>query len=239
MKTDIMFKGSSLIFFALFCFSGFHSIKEASFSTNSNSLQSQYLALGDSYTIGESVDEFERFPAQLSSRLKTDGYQCEHQIIATTGWTTNELIEAIENAKDLKPPYDLVTLLIGVNNQYRGYPIKQYETEFRILLEKAIQFAGNLESKVIVLSIPDYSVTKFGQSRPEHEKIGSEINTYNAIAKDICFEKSVIFTDITTISRRALNETDLVASDGLHPSGKMYSMWVDAMYSDAKAIINK
>ncbi|MBT8220508.1 MAG: SGNH/GDSL hydrolase family protein [Bacteroidia bacterium] len=197
----------------------------------------QYLALGDSYTIGEAVEDSERFPLQLSSRLSKDGINCETQILATTGWTTDELINAIHNAENLKSRYDLVTLLIGVNNQYRGYPIIQYRTEFRILLDKAIQFADNRVNNVVVLSIPDYSVTSFGQKRPEYDKIGSEIDTYNQIAEEICVEKDVKFIDITSISRRALKDTNLVADDGLHPSGKMYSLWVNAIYSDAKSII--
>ena len=192
-----------------------------------------YLALGDSYTIGESVPVNQRWPVQLADSLKAAGLKVEApEIIARTGWTTNELAQAIESA-ELAETYDLVSLLIGVNNQYRGYPFEQYEKEFTELIETALQFAGQDTEKVFVLSIPDYGVTPFGQSR-NPEKIAEELDAYNAKAQEICEQYGIAFFDITSISREALNDPELVASDGLHPSGEMYRRWVELIFEEVK-----
>ncbi|MFT7436143.1 MAG: acyl-CoA thioesterase-1 [Psychromonas sp.] len=190
-----------------------------------------YLALGDSYTIGESVSKNKRWPNQLQKTLSAEGLGIEMpRIIAKTGWTTNELNEGINNNLP-NGNYDLVSLLIGVNNQFRGLSIEEFKMEFEALLERSIGFAGNDKSKVFVVSIPDYGVTPFGQTQ-NSEKIGKEIDAYNAAKKIICDAKGISFFDITPISRQAIYDKDLVASDGLHPSGKMYGQWVALIGDD-------
>ena len=178
----------------------------------------RYLALGDSYTIGESVAASERFPAQLARELNLG----EPQIIAKTGWTTDELNAAIDAANP-QGPYDLVTLLIGVNNQYRGRDAEQYRGEFVGLLQRAIGFAGGDAKKVVVVSIPDWGVTPFAEGR-DRAKIASEIDRYNAISREEAVRAGAKYVDITPISRG--NDPALVAGDGLHPSGKQYTEWV-------------
>ncbi|MFT4735379.1 MAG: lysophospholipase L1-like esterase [Algoriphagus sp.] len=190
-----------------------------------------YLALGDSYTIGESVSKNKRWPNQLQKTLSAEGLGIEMpRIIAKTGWTTNELNEGINNNLP-NGNYDLVSLLIGVNNQFRGLSIEEFKMEFEALLERSIGFAGNDKSKVFVVSIPDYGVTPFGQTQ-NSEKIGKEIDAYNAAKKIICDAKGISFFDITPISRQAIYDKGLVASDGLHPSGKMYGQWVALIGDD-------
>ncbi|MFT6879433.1 MAG: acyl-CoA thioesterase-1 [Arcticibacterium sp.] len=190
-----------------------------------------YLALGDSYTIGESVSKNKRWPNQLQKTLSAEGLGIEMpRIIAKTGWTTDELNEGINNNLP-NGNYDLVSLLIGVNNQFRGLSIEEFKMEFEALLERSIGFAGNDKSKVFVVSIPDYGVTPFGQTQ-NSEKIGKEIDAYNAAKKIICDAKGISFFDITPISRQAIYDKDLVASDGLHPSGKMYGQWVALIGDD-------
>ncbi len=189
----------------------------------------RYLALGDSYTIGESVAETLRWPVQLANRLSVNDVPVYAPlIIARTGWTTNELNTGINNANPTGT-YDLVSLLIGVNNQYRGYSLDNYKVEFAALLDRAIAFADGKNSRVFVVSIPDYGVTPFGQNR-NPEKIARELDEFNAAAKAICLQKAVIFYDITPISRQAIDHPELVASDGLHPSGEMYLQWVELIY---------
>ena len=185
-----------------------------------------FLALGDSYTIGESVSESERWPVQLSDSLASKGVTIEKtDIIATTGWTTEELLAGIEDASP-DTTYDLVSLLIGVNNQYRGYDISTYRIEFEELLQQAISFTGGDPSKVFVVSIPNYGVTPFGQTRGEDE-IRKELLEYDAIAEDIATKYEIPFVNITPISEQAKTYPALVASDDLHPSGKMYTLWVE------------
>lgn len=189
-----------------------------------------HLALGDSYTIGEAVDVDERWPVQLANRLRADSIKIDPVIVATTGWTTDELQAGIVKA-DVEGTYDFVSLLIGVNNQYRGYPVEQYEKEFKSLLDQAIEFAGGNPYNVMVVSIPDYGVTPFAKKKMLlEEKIAKELDNYNAIAEKISKLRDVKFIDITPGSRKAKNDPSLIASDGLHPSGKMYEMWVDQMY---------
>jgi len=185
----------------------------------------KYLALGDSYTIGQSVNITLRFPAQIKDSLEKRGYLMEApEIIAVTGWTTSDLKAGIKAANP-RGPYDLVSLLIGVNNQYRGMDINIYRTEFRELIDQSIQFAGNDRGRVIVLSIPDWGVTPFA-SGIDRGKIAGEIDQYNAINKEITLSKGIIWIDVTAISRLADNDATLIAGDRLHPSGKMYTEWV-------------
>jgi lysophospholipase L1-like esterase len=193
----------------------------------------KYLALGDSYTIGQSVEINERFPVQLIDSLRRRGYKCENtQIIARTGWRTDDLMTAI-NTQNITDTFDLVSLLIGVNNQYQGKPISVYRTEFRQLLERAIAFAGGDVDKVFVLSIPDYSVTPFGSSNAQ--QISSEIDAFNAVNLEITDSLKVQYFDITPISRMAANDPALLANDQLHPSGKMYRLWVSLMLNVVEA----
>ncbi len=195
----------------------------------------RYLALGDSYTIGESVPENERWPVQLAERLQTSlqiapqlgGPEggIELTLIARTGWTTDELWKGIEQT-GVTPPYDLVSLLIGVNNQYRGRPLEEYREQFRFLLGKAIQYAGDDPKKVFVVSIPDWGVTPFAAGR-NSTQIAAEIDAFNAVNRQEAEAASVAYIDITIYSREAALDRALTASDGLHPSGKMYTGWVE------------
>jgi len=190
-----------------------------------------FLALGDSYTIGEAVAEEERWPMQLSSKLLQDSIHLKPTIVATTGWTTDELMSGIVKS-DVKGPYDLVSLLIGVNNQYRGYDEDQFEKEFKVLLDQAIGFAGGNNHHVFVVSIPDYGVTPFSVEKGlDAAKIRHELDSYNAIAQKIATLRDVSYIDITPISRKADSIPALVAVDGLHPSGEMYTEWVEYMYN--------
>ncbi|WP_462280326.1 SGNH/GDSL hydrolase family protein [Salinivirga cyanobacteriivorans] len=196
----------------------------------------KYLALGDSYTIGERVSEQERFPVQLVDTLRAYGLDVnDPEIIATTGWTTDELAAGIEEA-NITGPYDLVTLLIGVNNQYRGRSVENFREEYVELLEQAIAFAGGHPEKVVVISIPDWGVTPFAEGR-DREQIAQEIDAYNAAKMEETMEKGVSFINVTPISRQAAEQPELIAEDGLHPSGAMYKLWVDLMFNEAKAAI--
>ncbi|WP_332735286.1 SGNH/GDSL hydrolase family protein [Flavihumibacter sp.] len=183
-----------------------------------------YLALGDSYTIGEQVSIFESFPYQLVQLLRAEGkYFSAPEIVAKTGWTTDELQLGINNTK-LLPAYDLVTLLIGVNNQYRGRTADNYEVEFLSLLDQAIRFAGNQPGNVVVLSIPDWGVTPFAAGR-NRESIRKEIDDFNRINRDKSRLLKVHYADITARTREASTDLSLLANDGLHPSGKDYARW--------------
>jgi lysophospholipase L1-like esterase len=186
----------------------------------------RYLALGDSYTIGESVDASRRWPVQLAAMLRQRGMNiADPQIIARTGWTTDELSRAIDAEKP-QGPYQLVSLLIGVNNQYRGRSADEFREQFRALLKRSIAFAGDEPGRVIVLSIPDWGVTPFAQGK-DRGKIAREIDQFNRISREECQVLKVAFIDITPISRRAPNEPALIAGDGLHPSGQMYRLWCE------------
>ena len=190
--------------------------------------KTQYLALGDSYTIGESVDEKYSWPIQLKfNLLNSDSNTSLDSVrsIAKTGWTTSDLLNYISNIK-INNNYDLVSLLIGVNNQFRGYDKNIYEKEFEKLLIKSIGFANSNFSNVFVLSIPDYGVTPFGKLR-DSEKIKSEINLYNEINYKISKKYGVLYFDITDISRLAEFDSTLLADDMLHPSKKMNNLWVE------------
>lgn len=185
-----------------------------------------YLALGDSYTIGQSVTEQERFPNQTVALLRGLNIKInDPKIIATTGWTTKNLLDALDAAAPSNN-YDVVSLLIGVNNQYQGRSIDEYKTEFTILLNRSIQYAGGKPTHVFVLSIPDYSVTPFANGMNK-TKIAMEIDQFNAVNKTISTQFGVNYLDITSISREP--DPALVASDGLHPSGKQYKRWADLL----------
>ena len=185
----------------------------------------KFLALGDSYTIGESVAEHDRWPVQLSKSLRAKGKSIgEPTIIATTGWRTDNLKDAIDKAK-LENEYELVTLLIGVNNQYQGKSIEQYAIEFEDLLKTAIRLAKGKKENVLVVSIPDYGYTPFG--KPKQPDITKAIDSFNYVNKDCTDKAGVRYVNITDISRQGLEKAELVADDGLHPSGKMYSLWVE------------
>jgi len=187
----------------------------------------RYLALGDSYTIGEAVEERDRWPVQLVGALRAEQREiADPEIVARTGWTTDELDAAI-TAHAPEGPYDLVSLLIGVNNQYRGRSVGEYREQFRGLLERAVGFAGGSTDRVFVLSIPDWGVTPFAEGR-DRKEIGREIDSFNAVARAECAARGVRFVDITPGSRKAAVAPSLVASDGLHPSGAMYTEWTAA-----------
>jgi len=188
----------------------------------------RYLALGDSYTIGESVDEAERWSNQLADFLKAGGMPTEVTIIARTGWTTNELWDGMQ-AHKIAPPYDLVSLLIGVNNQYRGYAIDEYREQFVFLLNKSIEYAGGDPQRVIVLSIPDWGVTPFARGQGG-ERIARDIDAFNAVNREESEKAGAQYVNITPISREAEHDTTLIAPDGLHPSGKMYMEWAKLAY---------
>lgn len=185
----------------------------------------KYLALGDSYTIGQSVSEKMRFPVLLVNALKEKDYDISPaRIIAKTGWTTDELKQAIIDST-IKETYDIVSLLIGVNNQYRGRDIEEFRQQFIELLNLSIAFAGNDPKKVFVVSIPDWSVSPFAKDR-DLKKIAMEIDQFNAVKREETEKRKVCFVDITDISRLAENKADYIASDGLHFSGKMHKLWV-------------
>ena len=187
-----------------------------------------YLALGDSYTIGELVPPKENFPNQVYRILTQEGiHLAPPRIIAKTGWTTDELETGIlESGKDepFKGSYDFVSLLIGVNNQYRGRSVEEYKTEFEGLLKKAIRFAGNQHNNVVILSIPDWGVTPFAKDRDSNQ-IATEIDAYNAANKQIAKDHHIYYIDITPLTREAADDHTLLTADGLHPSGKDYQRW--------------
>ena len=201
--------------------------------------QLNYLALGDSYTIGQSVCETCRFPEQLRKRLGDLNPKNTYaiKIIARTGWTTTNLISAI-NAENPTSNYDLVTLLIGVNNQYQNKPFSVYEKEFPDLIFKAISLARGDRSNVIVVSIPDYAFTPFGKQSSNPSKISAEIDNYNAFAQKYCLEQNIEFVSITDITRQGFINPLLVAQDGLHPSELAYSLFLDRIFPKATLAIH-
>jgi lysophospholipase L1-like esterase len=187
-----------------------------------------YLALGDSYTIGEAVPIYESFPYQAVQILRGAGYDFyAPEIIARTGWATDELQQGIGNTKFLNG-YDFVSLLIGVNNQYRGRDTAIYMQEFAALLKQAINFAGGNRKKVFVLSVPDWGVTPFAEGR-DRKQISREIDAYNEAAENIARENDVHFINITPGTREAANDKTLLATDHLHPSGKEYARWANQL----------
>jgi len=185
----------------------------------------KFLALGDSYTIGESVAEEERWPELLAASLRAAGLTIEKpKIIATTGWRTDQLKAAII-ASGLPDDYNLVSLLIGVNNQYQKRTEEEYEPEFSELLDMAIKKAGGNKKNVFVVSIPDYGYTPFGQQR--QKEISDALDEFNEVNKEITLARGIAYFNITEISRDGLKNPELVAADRLHPSGAMYKLWVE------------
>lgn len=195
----------------------------------------RYLALGDSYSIGEGVPEAGRWPVQLAVRLRREGVALDDPtIVATTGWTTDELSAAMD-ATSFTPPYELVSLLIGVNNQYRGRGADEYRDEFLRLLDRAVALAGHRSERVLVLSIPDWGVTPFAHgSGRDVLRIASELDVYNAIAREEAERRGAHFVDITGISRQ---HPALLAEDGLHPSAAQYALWTEAAVPTAVAML--
>lgn len=188
-------------------------------------IERTFLALGDSYTIGQSVDVNQRFPVQTVAMLNNLGIPFKQpEIIAQTGWTTAGLLYRIDNSPPASTQYDIVTLLIGVNNQYQGRTQDEYRQQFTTLLERSIQYAGNRKRRVFVLSIPDYSVTPFAAGR-NRELIAAQIDSFNVINKTISELYQVNYIDITGDSRQATVYPSLIANDGLHPSGEQYRLW--------------
>ncbi len=193
---------------------------------NTNRTQAlNYLALGDSYTVGTSVTKTESFPYQLANRLQSNlGTTVIPRIIATSGWRTDNLLNALDR-QETDPPYDLVTLLIGVNNQYQKVPFSNYETDFPVLLNQAIGMAGGRADRVVVISIPNWAYTPFAQGF-DTEKITREIEIYNQFAESTATANEVSFVNITDITTLGLEAPELVASDNLHPSGIAYAKFV-------------
>ena len=194
-----------------------------------------YLALGDSYTIGEGVPAEGRWPVQLATALHGAGTPLgEPVILATTGWTTDELSAAMD-AAGFVPPWDLVSLLIGVNNQYRGRDVEEYRGEFRRLLQRAIALAGGHAGRVLVLAIPDWGVTPFARdSGRDTARIASELDAYNAAACEETLRPGARWVDITPISR---SHPALLADDGLHPSAAQYTLWTEAALPTVRAML--
>ncbi len=195
-----------------------------------------YLALGDSYTIGEKVLPQDNFPNQVVKRLALAGIHCNPpRIIAKTGWTTDELAQAI-STKRLRSRYDFVTLLIGVNNQYRGRSVANYIPEFEDLLQKAILYSGNNRERVFVIAIPDWSVTPFAKDR-DQQMIAKEIDDYNAANQSIADLYQVPYVNITPGTRQAATDSSLLAADGLHPSAKEYTRWAEAIAACIRTLL--
>lgn len=198
----------------------------------------RFLALGDSYTVGEAVDSMECWPALLVDLLRREALAvADPTIVARTGWTIEELAAGID-AAGLEGEYGLVMLLIGVNNQYRGWSPEEYESHFRDLLLRAIQFAGGEPSRVIVLSIPDWSVTPFADGR-DRAAIAAGIDQFSAINKRESHRLGAHCVDVTVISREAADNDALLAGDGLHPSAEMYKRWVQAVAPIARNILSR
>lgn len=196
------------------------------------------LSLGDSYTIGEGVSPEESWPFILKARLAEEKIVVgDIRVIAKTGWTTGELIEAIEEAGP-EGPFDLATLLAGVNNQYRGLNLDEYRKEFGQLIETAAGFANGRYDKVMIISIPDWGVTPFAADR-DRGKIASEIDEFNRVGSEEALKRDVTFIDITEDSRAFGQDEAMLAADGLHPSGKMYALWVDRIGKTAAEMIVK
>jgi lysophospholipase L1-like esterase len=197
-----------------------------------------FLSLGDSYTIGESVAEQDRWSVQLAAMLREKGVDvAPPDIIARTGWTTAELAEAIRQSGNADT-YDLVSLLIGVNNQYRAEPLDRYRAEVRELLQTAIRFAGGRPGRVIVLSIPDWGVTPFARDR-DPAQIAAGIDAFNAACREEAQKAGVRFFDITPLTRQVGNDPSQVASDGLHYSGRQHRRWAEMVLPEVMELLKK
>ena len=196
----------------------------------------RFLALGDSYTIGESVAPSERWPVQLTALLRKEAIALDDpQIVATTGWTTDELWAGIDRAAP-RAPFDLVSLLIGVNDQYRRREASEYAAQFAVLLGRAVELAGGKPGRVLVLSIPDWGVTPFARGR-DRAGIGRAIDQFNSLNRAATQRAGARYVDVTPISLRAAVDGALIAGDGLHPSGKMYTEWARLALPAARAAL--
>jgi lysophospholipase L1-like esterase len=194
----------------------------------------RFLALGDSYTIGEKVDSAARWPVQLAQMLRARRVAVrDPEIVARTGWTTDELAAGISVASPVGP-YGLVTLLIGVNNQFRGRDAERFRAEFKSLVTQAIEFATGKPGRVVVLSIPDWGVTPFAAGR-DRAKIGAEIDRFNAICRDETLKAGASYVDVTPVSREV--HDSWTAPDGLHPSGAQYRRWAELTLDAATAAL--
>lgn len=225
LKRYIVFIIHSFCFILVFTSCTKKNLPNSAIVSSSNQSK-KILALGDSYSIGQSVTEQERFINQTISIVRSNSIKIEYpaKIIAQTGWTTKDLLNAIAaNSKNLTVPYDIVTLLIGVNNQYQQLDTAMYSIEFTRCLHDAITLTGNRKNRVFVLSIPDYGATPFGIGNAQ--QIGKEIDWFNNINKQICSQMGIDYIDITPSTRMAATDITLVANDGLHPSGKEYFKW--------------
>ena len=190
----------------------------------------RYLALGDSYTIGEGVPENERWPNRLADKLRENGYQVDLTIIAHAGWTTYQLADGIRAANP-QGTYDLVSLMIGVNNQGLGRKIENYRSQFQALLDQAIVFAGGKADRVIVLSLPDWSITPFADGW-DIAKVSAEVNEYNAINRAASEQAGAHYIDLNPVFRQAATDPSLLGPDGFHPTGKMYSLWTELIFPE-------
>jgi lysophospholipase L1-like esterase len=198
----------------------------------------RFLALGDSYTIGEGVLEQERWPNHLARLLRATGIEIDDpHIVARTAWTTDELSDAMDADRPLGP-YNLVSLLVGVNDQYRSRPVRSFADGFQVLLRRAITCAGRRPSCVIAISIPDWGATPFAEGR-DRALISREVEAYNARGEELASAAAVRWVDITGITRRMQSEPALVATDGLHPSGEMYRLWAELLLPDATAALSR
>ena len=187
-----------------------------------------YLALGDSYTIGEGVGVEQSWPVQLVQRLNERGHKvAPPKIVAKTGWTTRNLITNFESEIDVHRDFHLVSILIGVNNQYQKRSLSEFEVELREIFRKAVTQSKLREKGVFALSIPDYSVTPFGASNAD--TIAVQIDRFNEVVRRVAQENNVVYYDITPISREAAVDRNLIAGDSLHPSALMYRRWVDSV----------
>lgn len=196
-----------------------------------------YLALGDSYTVGASVAEWQSFPEQLTTLLKNGHIDiASPDMVAVSGWTTADLLNSLQTNPPPKT-YSFVTLLIGVNNQYQGRQIDEYKVQFSELLHLAISYAGDKPGHVFVLSIPDYGVTPFG-SQFDKDEVAGQIDLFNAANKAIAEKEGTAYVDITAISRNAQYDPSLTARDGLHPSPEQYYKWVQKLYPLVLEILN-
>jgi lysophospholipase L1-like esterase len=197
-----------------------------------------FLALGDSYTIGEGVDSTARWPVVLARALRESGTPIRDPVVvARTGWTTEELSSGIDRAA-VRGPHDLVTLLIGVNNQYRGRDLEEYRSQFAGLVVRAVELAGGDPGRVLVLSIPDWGVTPFAEGR-DRERIATEIDAFNEVNRRESEAAGVRYVDITALSREVSGRPELVAEDGLHPGAAMYELWVEAALPVARRMVEE
>ena len=225
MKNQVFFISAIVIVLSLFSCEE----KEAPQPT----ITVKYLALGDSYTIGQGVEENERWPNQLSAQLESNGIEVQKtQIIAQTGWKTGDLLNGISDST--LNDYDLISLLIGVNNQFWSQPFDVFQTEFDSLVNIAIEAVG--QERIFIVSIPDYGVTPFGSSNSEN--IANDIDMYNGYISERCAEEGFPFINVTEISRQLGDSDGALATDNLHPSGYQYSLWVNEMLPSVLDLIH-